>query len=122
MKPTAPTFADDLRQMLADWDQATPEQREAALAVAASAAARALGRLGGSANSPAQLAHRKTLHLSSPKSGRQPGQGHIPDLTRARKPGAARGFALCGKYVWFRAGVGPGCPTCLWLRSTLRKG
>ena len=35
-------------------------------------AASTLGRAGGRANSPAQQAHRKTLHLTSPHSGRTP--------------------------------------------------
>ena len=32
---SAPTMAETIRQMLADWDAATPEQREAALQAAA---------------------------------------------------------------------------------------
>jgi len=34
-------FAEDLRQAMADWDAATPAQREEALAIAADRAARA---------------------------------------------------------------------------------
>lgn len=39
---TPNTFADDLRQMMADWDAATPEQRAEALRLSAAAAAGAV--------------------------------------------------------------------------------
>jgi hypothetical protein len=78
---------------------------------AVSAAARALRAIPSEARTQAS-------RINARKGGRKPGPGHIPDPMRA-KVGAARGYALCGKYARFR-NAAPTCPTCLWLQSTLK--